>query len=204
MGGLAGMPAAGRQGPDARRHRHLDQLCRASGAGGAAHRAASPMWSGASGSSPGRIAASARPPATARSIRRSHSSSSARWSRARARASTSVALIGAHADQRPQACGWRCRAPSTSERELGPGDIGMDLVAGARGAEAAIRSGDDALAPDHFGEAHDALRHQLGMLDQMDAMRHDAGDQDLAVGQLRPPAIPAIRARGADLRPRSE
>ena len=60
----------------------------------------------------------------------------------------------------------------------------MHLVAGARGAEAAVGAGDDALAPDHAGEALDALRHQLRMLDQVDAMRHHAGHQDLVVGQL--------------------
>ena len=60
----------------------------------------------------------------------------------------------------------------------------MHLVAGARGAEAAVGAGDHALAPDHTGEALDALRHQFRMLDQVDAMRHHAGHQDLVVGQL--------------------
>src|SRR5262249_39743138 len=67
--------------------------------------------------------------------------------------------------------------------ELRPRNIRMHLIAGARGAEAAVGPGDDALAPDHVGETFDALRHQLRMLDQMHAVRDHAWDQELVVGQ---------------------
>ena len=78
----------------------------------------------------------------------------------------------------------------------------MHLVAGARGAEAAIGAGDDALAPDDTGEAHDALRHQFRMLDEMDAVRHHAGYEDLVVGQLHllpdRPLVLVARVGGLD------
>ena len=54
--------------------------------------------------------------------------------------------------------------------QLGPGNIGMHFVAGARCAKTAIGAGDHALASDHLGEPNDALRHQFRMLDQMNAM----------------------------------
>ena len=54
--------------------------------------------------------------------------------------------------------------------QLGPGNIRMHFVAGARGAETAIGAGDHSLASDHFGKPNDALCHQLGMLDQVNAM----------------------------------
>ena len=38
--------------------------------------------------------------------------------------------------------------------------------------------------PTTLGKALDALRHQLGMLDQADAMRDHAGDEEFVVGQL--------------------
>ena len=60
----------------------------------------------------------------------------------------------------------------------------MDLVARGRRAETAIRAGDHVLASDDPRVAHEALRHQFRVLDQRDTMRHDAGQQHLALGQL--------------------
>ena len=68
--------------------------------------------------------------------------------------------------------------------QLRPGDLGVNLVAGARRAEAAIGAGDHPFAPDHAGEALDALRDQLRMLDQMDAVRHHAGIRILSSGSF--------------------
>src|SRR5262245_62462931 len=69
----------------------------------------------------------------------------------------------------------------------------MDLIARARGAEAAVGAGDHSLASDHPGEALDALRHQLRMLDEMYAVRDHAGDQELVVRQLDlPPDRPFV------------
>src|SRR5262245_47654968 len=59
----------------------------------------------------------------------------------------------------------------------------MDLVARAGGAEAAVGPGNHPLASDYAGEAADALRDQLRMFDEMQAMRHRAGDQELVVRQ---------------------
>ena len=53
------------------------------------------------------------------------------------------------------------RAPSTIACELGPGDL---RVADAR-ADAAVRAGDDVLAADEVGVAHQALGDQLRVLD---------------------------------------
>src|SRR6516165_5391905 len=81
---------------------------------------------------------------------------------------------------RPKLSAGNARAID-QRRELGPGDVGMHFVARARCAEAAIGAGDDALAADDAGEAQDALRHQFRMLDEMNAVRHHAGDETLAV-----------------------
>ncbi len=69
--------------------------------------------------------------------------------------------------------------------ELGPGHLGVDLVARARGAEAAVGAGDDVFASQQACEALDALGHELGVLDQVHAMGDHAGDEDLALGELR-------------------
>ena len=54
--------------------------------------------------------------------------------------------------------------------QLGPGDFRVNLVSGAGGAEAAVRSRNDPFAPDYLGKPYDALRHQLGVLHQMNAV----------------------------------
>src|SRR5262245_27663538 len=98
--------------------------------------------------------------------------------------------------------GGAASAPEPAAREggafdqraqLGPRHVGMDLIARARGAEAAVGAGDHSLASDHPGEALDALRHQLRMLDEMHAVRDHAGDQELVVRQLDlPPDRPFV------------
>src|ERR1700689_5234722 len=63
--------------------------------------------------------------------------------------------------------------------EFGPSHIGMNLVARSRSAEPAIGPGDDPFVPDDLRKAHEPLRDQLGMFDQVEAMRHHAGDENL-------------------------
>src|SRR6476619_6528388 len=60
----------------------------------------------------------------------------------------------------------------------------MNLVAGARGAKAAVSSGDHPFASHHAGEALDALRDQLRMLDEVHAVRNHAWDQKPVVRQF--------------------
>src|ERR1700684_4592533 len=62
--------------------------------------------------------------------------------------------------------------------ELGPGDHRMHAA-----AEPAIGRGDHALAADAFGEAQNALRHELRMLDHVRSVADDAGQNHLAVGK---------------------
>jgi hypothetical protein len=60
----------------------------------------------------------------------------------------------------------------------------MDL--GAEGAlgKAAVGAGKHVFPPDEFGKPHDALRHQLGMLDQVGRMGDDAGDEHRSLRRL--------------------
>src|SRR5262245_63073493 len=51
--------------------------------------------------------------------------------------------------------------------ELHPHDLGVDLQPAGKGAEAAVDAGDDVLAADHARILCDAVRHQLGMLDEV-------------------------------------
>src|SRR3984893_19377778 len=51
--------------------------------------------------------------------------------------------------------------------ELHPHDLGVDLQPAGEGAEAAIDPGDDVLRSQHARVLHDAVRHQLGMLDEV-------------------------------------
>ena len=78
----------------------------------------------------------------------------------------------------------RPRGALDQRAELELGDLRIDLAVAGEGAEAAVGAGDDALAADHVGEAHDALRHQFGMLDIVGAGVDHAGQQDLVVRQL--------------------
>ena len=53
----------------------------------------------------------------------------------------------------------------------------MHFAGGREAGEAAIGAGDDVLAPDDLGKPPDALGDRLGMLDEVRAVRDDAGDQ---------------------------
>src|ERR1700752_2134739 len=68
--------------------------------------------------------------------------------------------------------------------ELGPGDLGLDLVHRPReGREAAVGAGDHALASDDLRVAHEALRHQLGVLDEVGRRVEHARNDHAVVGQ---------------------
>src|SRR5262249_25989099 len=69
--------------------------------------------------------------------------------------------------------------------KLRPHDRRMDFRHRARhGSKAAIRSRDHLLAADDARITDDALRHELGMLDDHRAMRDHARDDRLALGEL--------------------
>src|SRR6185312_11558508 len=82
-----------------------------------------------------------------------------------------------------------CQLCALAQRlELGPGDLRMDAA-----AQAAIRAGDDALAPDRLRIGDDPVGDQLGMLDHIGRMTDDAGDQQLAVRKPRlAPDLPFV------------
>src|SRR5437867_3552596 len=73
--------------------------------------------------------------------------------------------------------------------ELGPGDLGLDLIdrPGER-RHAAVGAGDHALAPDDLRVADDPLRHQLRVLDEVGRGVEHAGDDQTVVRQLDVPA----------------
>ena len=50
----------------------------------------------------------------------------------------------------------------------------MDALVERLLREAAVGAGDDVLAADELGEPHDALGHQLGMLDHVGGVADDA------------------------------
>src|SRR3569832_524962 len=68
--------------------------------------------------------------------------------------------------------------------ELGKHHLRIDRGLSDPGAVAAIRSGNDVLAPDQLGVAADALRDQLRMLDEIRFGFEHAGDQYLALRQF--------------------
>src|SRR5262249_793090 len=90
--------------------------------------------------------------------------------------------------------------------ELHPHDLGVDLQPAGKGAEAAIDAGDDVSRSHHARVLRDAVRHQLGVLDEVRGGIDHARDDDLAVGQLHVlPHFPFVavaggRARGRPLR----
>ena len=49
-------------------------------------------------------------------------------------------------------------------------------------AEPAIGAGQDILAPDEAGVAHEALGDEIGVLDEIGAMADDAGNEGRALG----------------------
>ena len=73
--------------------------------------------------------------------------------------------------------------PLRQRLELEPHDLGVHLDPAREGAEAAIDSGHHALAPDHGGVAHEALGHELRVLDEVRGGVDDARDDDLVGGE---------------------
>jgi hypothetical protein len=88
---------------------------------------------------------------------------------------------------RPQFVG---REPGAGDErfELGPDELRMNSA-----AEAAIRAGNDVLAPRDPGEIEDAVGDDLGMLDDVGGVADDTRNQDLPFGQLDiPPDLPLV------------
>src|SRR5262245_33934039 len=85
---------------------------------------------------------------------------------------------GAEPTSAPELSG-RQRRSLRESFELSPGDLRMDAA-----AEAAVGGRDHALLADQVGEAHDPLGDELGMLDHVGSMAHDAGQDQLAVREL--------------------
>src|SRR5438445_7122140 len=96
--------------------------------------------------------------------------------------------------------------------ELGPGDLGLDLVDRSReGREPAVGARHHALAPDDLRVAHEPLGDQLGMLDEVGRRVEHAGNDEPVVRQLHvlehDPLVLVTRVgalEGQGLRPRLE
>ena len=84
--------------------------------------------------------------------------------------------------------------------ELLPHDRRVDADGLGALGEAAVGAGDDVLAADEVGVAHDPLGDQLRVLDAVGRVGDDAGDDDLAVGELDAAPRRGTRARGAGSR----
>ncbi len=69
--------------------------------------------------------------------------------------------------------------------DLCPRDLRIDLVAGRGRRKAAVVAGEHAVAADDTRVTLDPLRHELGVLDKLHAMRHHARNEDDVVGELR-------------------
>ena len=67
---------------------------------------------------------------------------------------------------------------------LRPYDVGIDRGLTYPRAEAAVASGDHVFPADKVGVTADALRDELGMLDEVRFRFDDARNEQLAVGQL--------------------
>src|SRR5262249_38610864 len=84
--------------------------------------------------------------------------------------------------------------------ELRPDDAFVNFLAAGEGAESAIGAGDDVLAPDDPRKAHDALGHQLRMLDEYARLRNGPRDENHAIGKsdVLPyaPLVLVARVRG--------
>jgi hypothetical protein len=77
----------------------------------------------------------------------------------------------------------------------------MDFVEHGRRAEATISTGDDVLASDEPSPTQKALRHQLRMLNQRDAMRYHTREENLPGWLFHIFEKLGFRARGADSLP---
>src|SRR5690606_27244359 len=82
--------------------------------------------------------------------------------------------------------------PSISEiracpqvRELFPCDCGIDLAVAGKGAEAAIRAGDDAILAHYLRKAFDALCDQFGRLDIVGTGVDQARREDAIAAEFR-------------------
>src|SRR5262245_51682220 len=71
--------------------------------------------------------------------------------------------------------------------ELGPGNRGGDSVPIRTGAEAAVRTRNHVLAAHDAGIVHDAVRHQLRMLNEVGLCIYHASDHDHAIWELHIP-----------------
>src|ERR1051326_610736 len=140
----------------------------------------SPARSGASASLPAPIAASARPAAATRSPRKLPGPSSPlSW---RARGSPANVYIGldrrdAQIRLRPELTARACCAFDECG-DLLKRDLRLDLAVAGGGAKTAVGAGDDSVAAEQFGEAHDALCHQLRMFDIIGGRVDNAGQKD--------------------------
>src|SRR5262245_43595043 len=98
-------------------------------------------------------------------------------------------LRGIHAPKtascsRPQLLARDPRA--VDERlELRPDDARVHFLRAGKRGEAAIGACDHVLAPHDLGVTPDPLRNQLRMLDQHGGVADDAGNERLALGELR-------------------
>src|SRR5262245_11437163 len=86
--------------------------------------------------------------------------------------------------------------------ELRPRDVRVDGGLPNPGAESAVGSGDDILAPDQSRVATDALGDQVRVLEEVGGRVEHTGDEDLAGGELHalehPPLVRVPRVRGLE------
>src|SRR5437016_3743347 len=97
----------------------------------------------------------------------------------------------------------RCDASAFGHRRhLGPYDIRIDRRLPDPGAEAAVASGHHVFPSDEPRVAADALRDELGMLDEVGLRFDDPRDENLALRQLdlfeQRPLVRMTRIRGLD------
>src|SRR4051812_3644002 len=74
--------------------------------------------------------------------------------------------------------------PLGERLELRPHDGGMNSPVEGPLGKAAIRARQDAVASDELRQAHDALRHELRMLDHVGGVADHPRREHLALGQL--------------------
>ncbi len=75
-------------------------------------------------------------------------------------------------------------APSNQRIELRPHDARMHPAVEWALGEAAIGAGEDVLAPDQFGEPHDAFGDQFRMFDHVGGVADDAGNEHFVFWQF--------------------
>src|SRR5262249_4474949 len=83
--------------------------------------------------------------------------------------------------------------PFYQRLELGPGDFAVDFAAPSGGAKATVRTGDHPLPSHHVGIAHNALGHQLRVLDEVGGAVQHPWNNHLIVRQPDvPPNLPLM------------